>query len=198
MATEQSSEVGATWLQGRLNPPRYRPHVFLSYPTPVSASQYQMVTRLYDLLKRVGVAPRTLGVREYDYEQPMGGVRQIMRQSHGFLGVGFSKTVIVEGSTVTRRGRDAPVVEALADVHLTSPWVHIETAMAHQAGIPIALLIEKGVFRDGVLEPGALLYRPYQFDLGASLDDVFKQEDLQDLLDKWAARVKEYARGGTY
>jgi hypothetical protein len=55
----------------------------------------------------------------------------------------------------------------MTDQWLTSPWAHIEPAMAYQIGLPVLILRESGVLDDGVLEKGIIgLYMP-EFDLAA-------------------------------
>jgi hypothetical protein len=39
--------------------------------------------------------------------------------------------------------------EELKEKWMTSPWAHIETAMAYQIGPPILILREEGVVDDG-------------------------------------------------
>jgi hypothetical protein len=75
-------------------------------------------------------------------------------------------------------------------VWLTSPWSHIEPAMAYQIGLPILLLRESGVRVDGMLEPGtAGVYMP-TFDLSVPLDTYFSSAEWNDLIWKWERRVR--------
>jgi hypothetical protein len=79
----------------------------------------------------------------------------------------------------------------LNGVWLTSPFCHIETAMAYQLGLPILVLVEQGVLRDGVLERGiAGIYVP-EFDLDAPLDEYFTHPQWRQLVNQWEGYVRQ-------
>ena len=54
---------------------------------------------------------------------------------------------------------------------MTSPFCHIEPAMAFQLGLPVLVFREKGVLDDGILEKGGCwVYILSEFDLDFSID----------------------------
>jgi hypothetical protein len=73
---------------------------------------------------------------------------------------------------------------------LTSPWLHIEPAMAYQIGLPVLLFRQEGVIADGILERGTLgLYMP-EFDLEKPLDDYVASAEWNGILGKWEGCVR--------
>lgn len=76
------------------------------------------------------------------------------------------------------------------DQYLTSPWAHIEAAMAFQSGLPILILRETGVLDDGILERGVTgLYLP-EFDLDNPIDAYLDSAEFRQLFEQWAHQVQ--------
>jgi len=146
--------------------------VFLSYPKPCFGTQKQFITRVREHLESRGFGPRTLGVTDYDMDAPLKAIRRLMLESNGLITVAFRRTFVAKG-TARFRTDVAQLTESPIDgVWLTTPWAHIEPAMAYQLGLPILIFRERGVLDDGMLERGvAGLYMP-EFDL-ESVDDYF-------------------------
>jgi hypothetical protein len=164
--------------------------VFLSYPSPHLQSQSSFIASLCANLRSRDLEPRTLGVNEYDVDTPLRAVRRLMLESNGLITVAFRRTWVREG--ISRRGADANGAREteFSDQWLTSPWCHIEPAMAFQLGLPIILLRESGVIADGVLEKGVVgLYMP-SFSLDADPDSYLQGGEWRAIVRKWESRVR--------
>jgi len=155
--------------------------VFLSYPAPYSAKQKRFIARVEDYLKQRGLSPRTLGVTDYDLSAPLTAIRRLMLESNGLITIAFRRTHVEKGISHTRRDDGILQEKPINNRWLTTPWAHIEPAMAYQIGLPILIFRQSGVLDDGILERGVVgLYVP-EFDLGEDL-----VEDLQnDLVNKY-------------
>jgi hypothetical protein len=119
--------------------------VFLSYPRPFVQSQQKFVEKLCDYILGRGLEPRTLGVTDYDMDAPLKAIRRLMLESNGLITIAFRRTFISDGTV--RFGADIPqgaTQSKLVDAWLTSPYCHIEPAMAYQIGLPILFLREHG------------------------------------------------------
>lgn len=164
--------------------------VFLSYPTPSFTRQQEFITRISDFLKSQGFQPRTLGVTDYDMDAPLKAIRRLMIESNGLITVAFRRTFIEKGSL--RHGTDIDQLQAtpIDGKWLTTPWPHIEAAMAYQLGLPTLIYREKGVVDDGILERGVVgLYMP-EFDLDNLRDDYFTSAEWSGIIGKWAGYVR--------
>lgn len=163
--------------------------VFLSSPTPHQKKQKEFLDTLCNYLTSRGFQPRTLGVSDYDMEEPLTAIRRIMLESNGLLAIAFKRTYVQSG--VVRFDNDLPNTKNLdiSGQWLTSPYCHIEPAMAFQLGLPILILREKGVVADGILEKGvAGTYLP-EFDLTDSSDAYFESQEWKQIVAKWEAFV---------
>lgn len=171
---------------------RYRIPVFLSYPTPFNEEQVAFLGRMSSYLRSRGIVGRTLGVTDYDTDAPLRAVRRLMMESNGLIAIAFRRSHIERGTDCrasATAGSPNPS-GSLTDVWLTSPWAHIEPAMAYQLGLPLLLLREVGVRPDGMLERGvAGLYMP-EFDPEGDLDDYFDSPEWNDVIWKWESRVR--------
>ena len=143
--------------------------VFLSHPQPINDAQKEFIEKLKLWLDKRGFLARTLGVTDYSDAAPLNAIRGLMSESNGLICIALRRSHIDTGSATVRRGKGY-IEKKIEDQWLTSPWAHIEPAMAYQIGLPILILRESGVLDDGVLEKGIIgLYMP-EFDL-ATFDD---------------------------
>ncbi len=159
--------------------------VFLSYPKPFNDEQEGFVHSVTDYLVSRGLEPRTLGVTDYDIDSPLKAIRRLMLESNGLITIAFKRAVIKNGA-----GKPSTDQEYSLDGQwLTSPYSHIEPAMAFQIGLPVLILRENGVIEDGILEKGVLgSYMP-EFDLGETVADYLKTEEWNQIIRKWEAQV---------
>ncbi len=164
--------------------------VFLSYPKPCFGRQKDFIARIRAYLEQRGFEGRTLGVTDYDMSAPLTAIRRLMLESNGLLTAAFRRTFVEKGTARLRTDIDGLTETSLDGTWLTTPWSHIEAAMAHQLGLPILILRERGVLDDGVLERGVVgLYMP-EFDLETSLDDYFTSAEWNGIIGRWEGHVR--------
>ena len=162
--------------------------VFLSFPQPHLKVQEDFISNVKDALREKNLEPRTLGVSDYDLDAPLTAIRRLMLESSGLLTIAFKRTLISEG--IYKANSDLGITpHSIKDQWLTSPYCHIEPAMAFQIGLPLLILRERDVIAEGVLEKGVLgTYMP-DFN-SADFCTYFKTEEWVHLLDKWERQVK--------
>lgn len=163
--------------------------IFLSFPKPFNENQEQFIKQLKDYLLSRGIEPRTLGVTDYDMDAPLKAIRRLMLESNGLITVAFRRALI-------KCGKGKPGTENeyhLNEQWLTSPYSHIEPAMAFQIGLPVLIIREKGVIADGILEKGILgSYMP-EFDLGSLENNYLHSEEWNQIIRKWECQVASVA-----
>jgi hypothetical protein len=152
--------------------------VFLSYSTPISSGQRRFVGTLTAELTRRGLAPRTLGVTDYDVDSPLVAIRRVLLESNGLIAVALRRWK-VEGADVAGEG-----------VWTTSPYCHIEAAMAFQMGLPVVVLVEDGVLRDGALRDGVIGPRTPPLDLRSAPGRFLRSTQWGQIADKWEHQVR--------
>jgi hypothetical protein len=113
-----------------------------------------------------------------------------MLDTYGMIAVAFRRMFVADGRLTVRRGTNDPERETLAEQWFTSPWVHIETAMAYQQGLPVLILSEFNVFVEGMLEAGAVgMYMP-TFKLDEDSNAYFHSNEFDALFTDWTHRVR--------
>jgi len=122
-------------------------------------------------------------------DAPLKAIRRLMLESHGLITIAFGRTYVERGSSNYRSDLDL-VERPVHDKWLTSPWAHIEPAMAYQVGLPVLIFREAGVVAEGVLEHGVLgTYMP-AVDLSGSLDQYFSSEAWRHVIARWEGYVR--------
>jgi hypothetical protein len=173
--------------------------VFLSRAQPHKKSQALFLKALCEHLRARGLEPRTVGETDFGLNG-LDAVRGLLRQCNGIISVAFRRAVVRDGVDrpgADKRFGDAVREVALTNTWLTTPWCHMETAMAYQIGLPVLVLVESGVRQDGALENGVLGQYPPQFDLtgkARDLDAVFiaeNREKWRQLAGTWEGQVRE-------
>ena len=167
--------------------------VFLSYPQPHLKKQLEFIKAIRKHLLNRGFEARTLGVTDYDMDEPLTAIRRLMIESNGLLTVAFRRAQIQKGIGKPNSDLDNIKEYSLDNQWLTSPYCHIEPAMAFQIGLPILILREKGVIADGILEKGITgTYLP-EFDLSENIDEYFSSTEWKQLIGKWECYVRTVA-----
>lgn len=159
--------------------------IFLSYPKPFNSEQKLFIDAVSSYLLDCGLEPRTLGVTDYDMDAPLKAIRRLMMESNGLITVAFRRTLIEQGT-----GKPgAPDAYPISDRWLTSPYSHIEPAMAFQIGLPTLIIRESGVIADGILEKGVVgTYMP-EFDLSSPASSYLESPEWEQIIRKWQGYV---------
>jgi hypothetical protein len=174
--------------------------IFLSWARPVGPDMH---SRSWEFLRGVvsylqedlRFLPITCNVNVSDDDTPLRSIRRNMESCHGFLGIAFGKLFVREGAvgyenSDTREIRDQP----FSDQWITSPFVHIEASMAFQAGIPIRMILEKDILRDGVLDD-RILPAEWKMEVDLSTDtplpELFQGDPWRNKMQAWATKVRQ-------
>lgn len=162
--------------------------IFLSYSSPYSKDQETFIMLMKETLREHGFEPRTLGVTDYDLEEPLVAIRRLMLESNGIITVAFRRFEVKVGKEL-KKNREIDI----SDTYFSSPWCQIEPAMAFQLGLPILVFRETGVIANGILEKGvAGVYLP-EFD-SAEWSTYFERDDTREILGTWEGYVRAVSR----
>lgn len=168
--------------------------IFLSYPKPCRQEQRAFVKNVSAHLENRGFTPRTLGVTDYDMDAPLKAIRRLMLESNGLITIAFGRTFVQAG--ITNHRSDLELVEqSVSGAWLTTPWAHIEPAMAYQIGLPVLILREAGVVADGVLEKGVIGNYMPEVDLSAPHEEYFASAEWTQIIAKWEGHVRRVVDG---
>lgn len=175
-------------------------NIFLSRPTPYNDMQKLFLAKVTHHLKCRGLAPRTIGDTDYGRE-PMPHIRAVMTDCNGLLGLALRRFKVIKGVDRPDAVADQ-FLHVRADANLTwltTPYIHLESAIAFHIGLPILLLVEKDVVKEGALEAGIMGVHPPEVDLASErcMDDFLASQQWQQLVNTWEGEVREvvYSKG---
>ncbi len=98
--------------------------------------------------------------------------------------VAFERKYVASGQE--KRGANIPDEDSktLTDVRLTTPWNHMEGAMAYGLGMPILILAENGLHPEGVLEPGIAYIQNVPMSVAA-----FGNDEVRNRIKRWCSTL---------
>lgn len=150
--------------------------VFLSYSSPYTEEQRAFIKEIEIHLQNRGLEPRTLGITDYDLDEPLTAIRRLMFESNGLLAIAFKRYYVVNGIEKPKSIDE----KNISNKYFSSPWCHIEPAMAFQLGLPILIIREKGVIGT---------YLP-EFDLSNPIEEYLKSEEWNQIIGEWEGYVR--------
>ncbi|MCX7380005.1 MAG: hypothetical protein NT133_00990 [Alphaproteobacteria bacterium] len=125
------------------------PRVFVSMGTPYNEKYVQYRDALEIVLRdRCNVDPRIIGKNEHPPGNPLLKIRDVMMGCDGVLIVAYERKFVEHG--IERRGGHGE--QKLAGRSYTTPWNHVESAMAFALGKPIYIIRETGLQEEGLIE----------------------------------------------
>jgi hypothetical protein len=125
------------------------PRIFISMGTPYTDAYLKFRDSLEEFLRvQCRCDPRIIGKNEYPTGSPVGKIADVMKSCDGVIIVAYERKFIQAG--VERRGgtHAAPLAEEI----YTTPWNHIESAMAYSFGLPIYIIAQTGLKEEGLIE----------------------------------------------
>ncbi|GAB5446872.1 MAG: hypothetical protein Gyms2KO_17450 [Gymnodinialimonas sp.] len=117
--------------------------------TPYSQKYIEFRDELETILRdTLGADPRILGKNEYPTGSPLLKIKEVMSDCDGVLVVAYERKFVEVGAEKRSAANETPINERT----YTTPWNHIESAMAFSLGIPLYVICEKGLKEEGLIE----------------------------------------------
>ncbi|MCR5869796.1 MULTISPECIES: hypothetical protein [unclassified Sphingomonas] len=162
--------------------------IFISMGTPYTDEQRRFRDDLETFLRDTcGVNPRIIGKNEYPDGNPLTKIKSVMSQCHGVIVVAYERKFLETG----KERRVGPTPSDLTQRAYTTPWNHIESAMAYTLGIPLYILCENGLTEEGLIESKLDWY----VQRIAVRSDELARPDVRQSLQGWVAnRVAPLSR----
>ena len=158
--------------------------VFLSVGSPHRLEQEQFLQHLRSDLRGMGVELLTLTSANYSSLKPIDQITDLMKSCRGALVVGLER---VHAYTVFVREK-SDQEKVFPDQFIPTAWNQIEGAIASAMQLPLLILRENKLFREGVFEAENHRHRIRDFDIASESKGL--SSDLQDFLAGWVDFIR--------
>lgn len=157
--------------------------IFVSIGNPYREEYEAILTRLMDTIQEAGLRPRVIDRTDYPIGRPLEHIANVMAECSGVVVVAFERSFFPSGTE--KRGSKAAT--SVRERRYTTPWNHIEAALAYKQGLPLLVLAEEGVQREGLIEEGHDWYVEH-FDLD---EDPLTSRRIRTRIQEWARSVRD-------
>jgi len=95
------------------------------------------------------MSTHTVGRNEFSSDAPLLAVRALMETCDGAIVLALERLRFAEGIERPKSEKQ----ETLGPTSLATPWNQIEATLAYERGLPLLVLVDQSVRKDGMLEP---------------------------------------------
>ncbi len=159
--------------------------VFVSAGTPADDTQMSFRDAIVNTIELVGFTPRLMSAKDWDYRNPLRGVRRAMDECEGAVVVAYPRYRIEAGRELRREGGDA-----LNCAAFPTAWNQIEAAMAYEKGLPLLVVADTKLRREAMLD-SANDIRPFWTDLDSAIGH---SDEFLGYLQSWKQDVEQRAK----
>jgi hypothetical protein len=155
--------------------------VLVSVGNGLTAEQEVFVAAVESMLNGHGLHPITLGRNMVSGENPLASVRAIVSATIGTLVIAFARLKIESAVEYPESPDSHPANRRI----IPTVWNQIEAAMTYQADHPLLILVEAGLYHEGIIDPAihdCLTFVPVL--LGTDL-----QPELRTVIEHWIASL---------
>jgi hypothetical protein len=152
--------------------------IFISHPTPHHKKQAKFLELVNEFLSELGLAPMNLGINQWSNKNPMEPIKKMMQQCKGALIIGLGRSHDFIGLF-----KDS---DEYIHQHRSSPWIQIEAGMAYMAGLPMLILKEDIVLKEGILD-NISEYSVSEFNLKKCQNGL--SEEIKSLILQWSQSI---------
>lgn len=159
--------------------------VFVSAGTPADDTQMSFRSAIVNAIELAGFTPRLMSPKDWDYRNPLRGVRRAMDECEGAVVVAYPRYRIETGRELRREGGDA-----LNCAAFPTAWNQIEAAMAYEKGLPLLVVADMKLRREAMLD-SANDIRPFWTDLDSAIG---RSDEFLGYLQSWKQDVEQRAK----
>lgn len=163
----------------------FRIPIFLSHPNRLNATQQLFVDTMIREIRKALLFPRTLPLTEQYPETPLTNIRRMISSSFGMVALNLKQREV----SVIQNNLNQPQQPPLTTWE-GSPFAQIEPGMAYQFGLPLLLIIEKGVEQNGIWSFGIGPFLILEWDAVQPIESFFKRTDWTEIFQNWLGHVR--------
>ncbi|NYF52467.1 hypothetical protein [Tunturiibacter gelidoferens] len=160
-------------------------NVFVSVGSTGTEAQESFVRAIEERIRAEGMTPHTVNRNTFTAGAPLDAVAELMKTCTGAVVIALERTYFPSG--IEKRGGTQE--HPLSETKLPTPWNQIEAAMAYAKGLPLMVIVEKGIKEEGLLDRGYNWYVQSVVPAPASLSS----SEFNGVFSSWRTKVNQYA-----
>jgi len=161
-------------------------NIFVSVGVTSTAEQEQFVSAIENRLTSEGLVPKTVGRNTFSAGAPMKMVEELLDTCAGTVVIALERYYYPSGTE--KRGSADEISHE--KIKLPTPWNQIEAALSYSRGLPLLVIVEKGIKSEGLLERNYDWYVQYVPINEASLQSA----EFNGVLSSWIQRIEDAKR----
>ncbi|SEO20303.1 hypothetical protein [Mucilaginibacter sp. OK283] len=163
--------------------------IFISHPTPYNSHQEKFLHLLEAYLQSYDLNPINLGKENWSHKSPLLPIKELINKCQAAVIVGMERYHSYIGYEYEFSKRKTEFVHR----YTSTAWIQIEAGMAYQKGLPLLILKERELVKEGILDP--LNSEFFVFDF--NINEVQKQlpENMQKVIDNWMRSFNSCSHG---
>lgn len=168
--------------------------VFLSRPNPFTKEQAYLVEQLKSYFLKKNIETITLEAKDYSPYESLTILNEMIKRCFGMIILAFGHTYIQQGKEKKGAVENEFFFESkeknLEGLWITSTFCQIEGAMAISNNIPILIIKQNNLKKEGILKDDDNIFSTFDFDLYSkeSIDDYIEKLDT-DSVKLWLEKI---------
>lgn len=161
--------------------------VFISHPTPYNEKQVIFLSLIKQEIEKYNLSPINLGQNNWNNRSPLEPIKEMMSNCIGIAIIGLERHHCYIGYSKENSKEEEETIHKYS----SSPWIHIEAGMAYQLGLPMLILKEKKIYKEGILDPQISNYYIFEFDIDSQLEVLSDQ--IKSFIKSWAENINYFS-----
>jgi hypothetical protein len=161
--------------------------IFISCGTPYLKTQEDFLAMLEARLVKHNCYPMMIGRNNFSIRQPVEHARDLVAGADGALIIAFERFRINDGLDKPGGADQSPI----QGERYSTIWNQLEAAMAYASNVPIFILVQKGIRRQGMLSD-----RVEWFALEDNLtQELLTTDKFNQFFQDWICRIEAHKLG---
>ena len=171
--------------------------IFLSRPNPFTNRQMNFLNNLERFLNTQNMRGVTLKAKDYNPYESLSCINELIKRCYGIIIVAFGQSYIDNGSSKRGAIPNTQFFDSeekrIDNLWITSPFCHIEGAIAFSNKIPLLIIEQENIKVEGVLKQGdhAIHCPPITLNETDGIYSYFNSKDFLESFILWSKKVED-------
>ncbi len=164
--------------------PLYHMPIYINHPSTLNQLQQDFIEEMLRQIKRANLFCRSLPFTDQYPITPLNNIRRLITSSYGMVSLNLrQRCVNIIENNVSTKTNDT--------IWEGCPFAHVQTGMAYQFGLPLLLIRENGVEKNGIWSFGINPFLSLEWDstLPNPVKSFFDKNEWKSIFQNWVSQV---------